>query len=115
MYIFVYGTLKMGYGANGILSRHHAQFVGEAQVKGCTLIGGCIPVMRRCKKGVVKGELFYVPTQFANAVIRSLDNYEGRGYYRRPVSVRLDDCEYRAMAYMGHGPDLIAAEDSEWH
>ena len=68
--VFVYGTLKKGYGNHHLLK--NAEFVGDATVKGTLYVEG-LPMYRSEGDGVVHGELYQVD----NVTLGALDMLEG--------------------------------------
>jgi gamma-glutamylcyclotransferase (GGCT)/AIG2-like uncharacterized protein YtfP len=82
--VFVYGTLKKGYGNHGLLQRCNAEFVGTASLPNYNMrhLGG-FPAIYRTAAGypAVKGEIYWVN---ADGLV-ALDRLEGvdSGLYRR--------------------------------
>jgi len=58
MKIFVYGTLKRGYGNNRLLQ--NAKFVGEKTLEGYKLYNAGFPVARQSYGDRVQGEVFEI-------------------------------------------------------
>jgi gamma-glutamylaminecyclotransferase len=105
--VFVYGTLKRGYGNNRLLT--DSKFVGEGQtVARCRLFDSGFPVLRpRLKKrdgawnAPVRGEVYEVSSA---EVMQRLDQLEGEGfmYHRRKKKIKMDSGEtIIAHAYVG--------------
>jgi gamma-glutamylaminecyclotransferase len=104
--VFVYGTLKRGYGNNYIL--RNAAFVSEGQTLArCRLFNSGFPVLRRRLNrdgpwnAPVRGEVFEVTDA---ATMRRLDSLEGEGrmYHRRRKKIQLDNGQtVMAFAYVG--------------
>lgn len=105
--VFVYGTLKRGYGNNRLLER--ATFVSEGEtVAKCRLFNSGFPVLRpRLKKrdgawnAPVRGEVFEVNDE---ETMQRLDRLEGEGrmYHRRRKKIRLSSgAVVMAYAYVG--------------
>lgn len=70
--VFVYGTLKQGYGNNRVLQ--DSEFLGHATVKDYGLIDGGIPYAVYSPGSSVIGEVFHVTSQ---SVMERLDMLEG--------------------------------------
>jgi gamma-glutamylaminecyclotransferase len=105
--VFVYGTLKRGYGNNRLLA--NAEFVGEATTVGRykMLHAGSFPVAMRSTEGKqrrpIVGEVFRIK-EYDDVTLQLLDRLEsnGRMYNRRVVDVRLADGKRtRAWIYLG--------------
>ena len=98
--VFVYGTLKRGGGAFGLLSGCEPE--GEAEAKGRLYdIGGRFPALGAdAGAAVVRGEVY----RCSAAVLPRLDDYEGvtEGLFRR---VRLEIAGAPCWAYVA-GPAL---------
>src|SRR5262245_6257639 len=103
--VFVYGTLKRGYGNHRLLL--DATFVSEGQtIARCRLFDAGFPVLRRRLNrdgpwnAPVRGEVFEVTAQ----QLARLDSLEGEGrmYHRRKKKIRLDSGQtILAFAYIG--------------
>jgi gamma-glutamylcyclotransferase (GGCT)/AIG2-like uncharacterized protein YtfP len=77
--VFVYGTLKNGYGNHRILQQGEADFIGEDTVYGITLYmpaAGSYPTAVRSKGRHVHGEVYEVDAR----TFRHLDGLEGYPY-----------------------------------
>jgi gamma-glutamylcyclotransferase (GGCT)/AIG2-like uncharacterized protein YtfP len=88
-HLFVYGTLRSGGGAAGLL--HGCERVGTGTVAGTLYDLGAYPALVLDGEGRVEGEVWRCP---AEALAR-LDEYEGvpEGVYRRvAVQVGGTDC-----------------------
>jgi gamma-glutamylaminecyclotransferase len=104
--VFVYGTLKRGYGNNHILAQ--SKLLGEGQtVARCRLYDAGFPVLRRrtnrdgAWNAPVRGEVYEVTSQ---ETMDRLDRLEGEGhmYHRRRKKIQLDSGEVvMAYAYVG--------------
>ncbi|AAL62592.1 gamma-glutamylcyclotransferase family protein [Pyrobaculum aerophilum] len=93
-YLFVYGTLKSGCGNHRYLK--NAQFLGEAEVEGYTLIGVIIPYAVEAPGCKVKGELYRVSQEELEAI----DQLEiPAGYARVEVEARTPWGAYKAWMY----------------
>jgi len=90
MKVFVYGTLKKGYGNNRLLSEQ--TFIGEGYTGGFyDMINSGFPVLVPNDNGmVVKGEVWEVDTKIEDT-LDNLDALEGEGvmYDRREVKVKM--------------------------
>jgi gamma-glutamylcyclotransferase (GGCT)/AIG2-like uncharacterized protein YtfP len=101
--LFVYGTL-MGRAA----PRRHpllrgAKFVTGASITGALYDLGEYPGLVRASRGArpVRGELFELPDDSAERMLRALDRYEGSEFVRRRVYVTLPNGRRRAAwAYL---------------
>lgn len=95
MKVFVYGTLKRGYGNNRLLTEQ--TFVGEAFTGGFfDMINSGFPVLIPNDDGhVVKGEVFEIDTNIEDtlAQLDALEGYRGEGknnmYDRKEIRVKL--------------------------
>jgi gamma-glutamylaminecyclotransferase len=104
MKVFVYGTLKHGYGNHHLLERSTRIGSGET-VAHCRLYDAGFPVLRpRDKKpernAKVRGEVY----DCDEATVMELDRLEseGRMYHRRTKLIRLDSGQrVKAAAYIG--------------
>lgn len=104
--IFVYGTLKRGFGNNTLLQRGEAEFLGEATtVDRMYLCQGGIPYASRQAPDElmafpIKGEAYRVDDETLNA----LDRLEGHPhhYIRTPTTVLLvgEDRPINAEIYL---------------
>lgn len=87
MKVFVYGTLRSGYGNNVLL--HNATFLGEATTNGVMYSMGYIPfVSLTTQEGTVHGEVYEINED----ILRRLDQLEGynihqpdRSFYNRSL------------------------------
>lgn len=62
---------------------------------------GTYPGVSRRGRGHVFGELYELPAETSHAVLKALDDYEGRAFERRRVVVTLSDGRRRtAWAYL---------------
>lgn len=85
--IFVYGTLKRGYGNHHLLET--AEFVGCDQAPGIVYGGHGAPVAQPCADGSerwIQGEVYHVDEK----TLQRLDALEGhpRAYRRTPIVLR---------------------------
>lgn len=87
MKLFVYGTLKRGYGNNRAL--RHATFLGEARLDGyCIYNLGAFPAIEPRNGCFVIGELYEVNEDILDVtdVIEGVDHRDPRsGMYRREL------------------------------
>lgn len=95
--LFVYGSLKRG-------AQHHAElsgarFLGEARTAAghrVELLGGYLALIKdSADLGSVPGELFEID----EALLPSLDAFEGEAYARRAVSLDSPSPSLEAIAY----------------
>ena len=99
MKVFVYGTLKKGYGNNGRL--RNATFVEEAIIPGIKLYyswdRGGFPVAQKEETSRVKGEIWDISGKYQEETLRGLDALEGNGYmYNR------EEIQDGLWTYIGH-------------
>lgn len=102
--IFVYGTLKRGYGLNRILTEKGAKFIAEGRTvdKFTMLAAGYPVVVRQPALARVAGEIWSVP----ETLLPDLDRIEG-GYNRERVRV--------IGGGHVHIVDMYIGKPSEWH
>jgi gamma-glutamylaminecyclotransferase len=99
MKVFVYGTLKRGYGNNRLLSEQ--TFVGEGYTGGFfDMINSGFPVLIPNDDGhVVKGEVFEIDTKMRETLsnLDALEGYHGTDgdnmYDRKEIRVKLAGTE----------------------
>lgn len=92
MKVFVYGTLKKGYGNNVLLNG--TKFIEERTLKGYKLYDAGFPVAAPSEGNSIKGEVYELPENSPN--LQWLDRLEGNGrMYNRTEH---DDVEL----YVGH-------------
>jgi len=104
--VFVYGTLKRGYGNNQLLST--AEFIGSGQTAmPMLMLNAGFPVAMlpqtpwNNRAAPIKGEVYEVDIE----TLKRLDRLEseGRMYLRDPVAVRMDDgTNLYAQMYRGN-------------
>ena len=86
--IFVYGTLRQGFGNHRLLEQ--ADFLGSAvTVEDYSMFGGGIPFVNpNVKKYPIVGEVYEVNEN----QLKRLDALEGHPdwYYRTPIEVKMD-------------------------
>lgn len=88
-HLFVYGTLRRGGSAGGLL--RGCECIGGGTVAGTLYDLGAYPALVTGGEGAVEGEVWRCPAE----VLSRLDEYEGvpGGLYRRvPVQVSGRDC-----------------------
>lgn len=84
MKVFVYGTLKSGYGNNYILSEGAHRKIGDAVVEGFKLYQYGFPVAKEDENSKAIGEVWDIGDN--DATLARLDRLEGEGYmYHRKV------------------------------
>ena len=101
MIVFVYGTLKEGYGNNRRLTG--CKKLGPAKVSDFKLYDCGFPVAWPSKGEVITGELWDIEEK--KEVLMSLDSLEGEGsMYNRTDVCALDSSGYEvpAQMYVGH-------------
>lgn len=95
MRVFVYGTLKRGYGNNRLLDK--AKFAGEHILPGYKLYNAGFPVARESIGDFCKGEIFEIADD-DKSTLRNLDYLEGEGRMYNRVSID----EENLSLYVGH-------------
>lgn len=89
MLVFVYGTLKRGYGNNRLLSE--STFIEEAVVRGFKAYNSGFPVSCHSENDRLKGEVWDIgdtdKDATAKRTLRNLDSLEGEGtmYIRKSI------------------------------
>lgn len=114
--LFVYGSLRR----NAELAVHPllagARFLGAATMPGTLYAVAWYPGLVFTGEGAVHGELYELPLTRADAILHSLDDYEGGGFRRRKATAALSSGERLdawAYAYIGpvHALEVIASGD----
>lgn len=98
-FVFVYGTLKRGYGNNAYLTR--AIFLGPAEAEGFALLSlGFCPGMIPREGHTAKGELYDLST--CPDAIYNLDRIESEGdfYHRHVIEVLYGHGRTDAQTYI---------------
>ena len=97
MKVFVYGTLKKGYGNNVLLNG--TEFLGEHLLPGFKLLNAGFPVASPSANDTIKGEVYELADNTPN--LQWLDRLEanGRMYNRTKVS---DETHGELELYVGH-------------
>jgi len=87
--LFVYGSLRRGCRAQGLMRHAGARYLGKASVRGRLFDLGEFPgaVKATGASALVLGELYYLPC--AVRALKSLDRYEGSRYKREVTEVEL--------------------------
>lgn len=81
MRVFVYGTLKRGYGNHTVMQDAEGIYITNAVIKGTMYDLGTFPGVRLEGEGKIYGEIYYVGSQEG---INRLDRLEGHpGFYKR--------------------------------
>ena len=113
--LFVYGTLRPGYGANALLAEAKPEGTAETAANAFNLVAVDdpeesfpYPGMLQGGGGRVKGALYRVD----EAMLAKLDEYEGPNYDRKVIKVKQDGRIFEAQAYMLK-PDCGAVLDPE--
>lgn len=122
-HVFVYGTLKEGFGNHRVLSS--SRKVGEAITcsDSYSMIDGGFPTVVLGGKFHVKGELYEVVDE---RVMRNLDMLEGVPtlFDHHKTQVKVDSDVYDALMYVGANPKWINGRNQvipneenvlEWH
>jgi gamma-glutamylcyclotransferase (GGCT)/AIG2-like uncharacterized protein YtfP len=98
--VFVYGTLKRGYGLHSVL--HGQRFLGHAQTAPRYRLYdvGCFPALVEHVDGLpVQGEVYEVDAR----TLAALDRCEGEGHLYRRAQIQLDGDAATAVAYFWLG------------
>jgi len=119
VFVFVYGTLKKGYGNNRLLET--SEFIGNAvTIKKFPMIGegGAFPYMLDIEGDGfnVKGELWKVDEATLLYSLDSLEGYPGH-YVRKVIDVATTTDVYQAVAYFKadiRPSDKLEKYISEW-
>lgn len=82
MKLFVYGTLKRGYGNNIFL--RNAKYEGNLIVKGYKLYNAGFPVAKPCADSSISGEVYTIDPDIHLPPIDRLEG-NGRMYHRTEV------------------------------
>lgn len=98
MKLFVYGTLKRGYGNHRLM--HGAKFLGEAIIEGHVIhdFGGCPGIRPAEKKYHVSGELY----EITEDMLPRLDRLEGH-YPNSPEDSVYRRTELNAWTFLEGG------------
>jgi gamma-glutamylcyclotransferase (GGCT)/AIG2-like uncharacterized protein YtfP len=88
--LFVYGSLRRGFRAQGLMRHLGARYLGKAGVRGRLFNLGEFPGAMKATgpSQRVLGELYYL--RGAVRALKSLDRYEGRQYRREVTEVELE-------------------------
>ena len=97
--VFVYGTLKRGFGNNVLLK--NSKFIGEAEtVNRMTMLslGGFPMVVGTYGTSTIKGEVYEVDDD----TLRNLDSLEGNPnfYMRKTINVVVNGDTIKAVTYL---------------
>lgn len=110
--LFVYGTLKRGAAGEGRRLLRGAEFVSRASTTGALYDLGRYPglVRRTTTRERVFGELYQLPDDSGDLILRQLDAYEGNEFTRRRVYVMLPNGKKRiAWVYFLRRPPPLTA------
>lgn len=114
MKVFVYGTLKKGYGNHRLLADKSLVGVGATDIR-YNMIAGGFPVIMTADDGLpVKGEVYDITGDIP--CLDSLDRLEGEGvmYHRREVPVTLENGD-RVVCCIYEGSDRYWARQMANH
>jgi len=75
MKIFVYGTLKHGYGNNRLLTG--CNLLGPGIIRNHRLYNVGFPIAVKCNKSSAIGEIWEIPEDLLSSTLSSLDRLEG--------------------------------------
>ena len=110
--LFVYGTLKRGAQSEGRRLLRDAEFVARASTTGALYDLGRYPglVRRTATRERVFGEVYRLPDDSGDRILRQLDAYEGNEFVRRRLYVTFPNGRKRlAWAYiLRHRPPRTA-------
>ena len=115
IHVFVYGTLKRGCSAHGLLKP--SDFIGEGSVAGYTLLVNEAPyplAVEAPPECRIYGEVYRVPAY----VLARIDRYEGAPilYRRVRVHVSLADSGYiDAWMYVANYPSETSCVAERWN
>lgn len=114
--LFVYGSLRRNAEQVAHPLLVDAAFLGRATVAGTLYSVAWYPGLVLAGEGKVHGELYELPVTRADAILHSLDDYEGGGFRRRKVTAALTSggwCDAWTYAYIGpvHALEVIASGD----
>jgi gamma-glutamylcyclotransferase (GGCT)/AIG2-like uncharacterized protein YtfP len=116
--LFVYGSLRRNAEGTSHPLLADATCLGAATVSGTLYKVDWYPGLVLSGSGVVHGELFELPLPRADAMLRSLDDYEGGGYRRRKTNAMLaagiDTLDAWVYVYMGPTHALAAIESGDY-
>ena len=98
--VFVYGTLRKGYGNNALLTGCDCLGVFETTEKSFKMFTGSFPIVTPTGAGAIRGELY----EISDRVFRNLDMLEGypRFYDRKKVRVKDEENTTEAWMYIHH-------------
>lgn len=102
--LFVYGSLRAGEtGEMAALLHAHARHVGVGTIRACLYAVSWYSAAAPCDDpaAAVHGDVFELHPETADAVMKTLDAYEGEAFLLRPVEVRMEDeTSLEAEAYL---------------
>lgn len=102
-HVFVYGTLKQGFGNHRVIQAEATQFVGNAvTVRPYNMKDGGFPAVLDTNAGhPIKGELYEVD----DATLKRLDFLEGHPdlFERREISVDIENSGVHQTAWLYFG------------
>ncbi|MFL5384780.1 MAG: gamma-glutamylcyclotransferase [Longimicrobiaceae bacterium] len=102
--LFVYGSLRAGEtGEMAALLHRHSRHLGAGTIRAGLYAVAGYSVAAPCDEpdAVVHGDLFELDPAAAGPVLAGLDAYEGDGYRRVEVEVRMaDETSLGAQAYL---------------
>ena len=125
--VFVYGTLRRGFGNYYSFLKGTTEKEEPATMKGVMYSTGGFPAVIR-GEGIVQGELMYIDKKFYNYTLNRLDMLEGYNphdemtsmYFRREVSVvTKTGKQVKAWAYIWNElfipvKELIKVNNGDW-
>ena len=102
MKVFVYGTLKNGYGNNRLLS--DCDLLSVAYLANHKLLHAGFPVLVPEEGSRVRGEVWEVPEKIKDQVVERLDWLENEGnmYDRITITVNDGETEHECYTYLGN-------------
>ncbi len=102
--VFVYGTLKRGYGNHRLLELGRARFLGRDKIEGAMHNYGSFPAVTLGQPGTVHGEVYEVSA----ATLERLDRLEGTPSFYQRTRVSMSTGE-NAWAYVMN-PERVAGK-----
>lgn len=104
MKVFVYGTLKQGFGNSGLLNR--ASYLGNAYIKGNMYSLGVFPAVSLDGNYRILGEVYRIDEE----ILSELDRLEGFPWFYHRSLVRTTDDE---LVWVYHIETLKAKREVE--
>jgi len=98
--LFVYGSLRRGFRAHGLMRRLGGRYIGKGSVRGRLFdLGDFLGAVSTPGASTrVAGELYDLPSA---AALKSLDRYEGKRYRRDLADIKLEVARVREHGFIG--------------